>query len=77
MEKSSWKTLICANAHDLVAYLREGDTRILMAANWSAGEKTMEIPEGFAGILLNNYPDLERETPAVLRLKPFQCVVLS
>ena len=65
------------DSRDLIVYRREGDTSILVAANWRGEARSVELPEGFSKILLNNYPGLDREGSRTVRLAPYQCVVLE
>lgn len=63
--------------HDLMVYRREGDTRILVAANWSNCARRVDIPACFSKVLMNNLGEFTSEKGEGIILQAYQCVVLE
>ena len=61
---------------NLMAYIREGKKRILVAGNYQNVEEDLVLEAPVAKVLLNNLPQLE-EKDGCIRLAPYQAVVLE
>lgn len=64
------------DTHNLMAYYRKGDKTLLVIGNYQREEQTVKLPSGYKKVLLNNYPNLSSDGPA-LKLSGYQVVILE
>ena len=62
--------------HNLMAYYRKGDKTLLVIGNYQMDTQTVTLPAPYQRILLNNYPDLTENEPAIT-LQAYQVLIME
>ncbi len=62
--------------HNLMAYYRKGDKKLLIIGNYQKEEQSVTLPAPYKKALLNNYPDIAQEGNSI-SLHGYQVLILE
>lgn len=62
--------------HNLMAYFRKGDKTLLVVGNYQIKEQSVTLPCCYKRILLNNYPDIQKNGNTIT-LQAYQLLILD
>lgn len=62
--------------HNLMAYFRKGDKTLLVVGNYQIKEQSVTLPCCYKRILLNNYPDIQKNENTIT-LQAYQLLILD